>query len=62
MARDTTWAVSAERLREKVDAATSICLKPEFRRQALGESPAVAAAKHDDCERRHGRSVARPPS
>jgi len=53
------WAVSAERLQALVDAATSVCLKPDFRRQALGESATVAAARFDHCERRHGRPAAR---
>ena len=42
-------------LQSTIAAATTVCLKPEFRRQNLGESATEARRKYEACERKHGR-------
>ena len=49
------WSVSGELLQSAIAAATTVCLKPEFRRQNLGESATEARRKYEACERKHGR-------
>jgi WD40 repeat protein len=49
------WAVSGELLQSAIAAATTVCLRPEFRWQNLGESAAEAREKYQACERKHGR-------
>jgi hypothetical protein len=51
----STWAVGGELLDSILAAATTVCLKPEFRRQNLGESAADAVRAYEACERKHGR-------
>jgi WD40 repeat protein len=49
------WSVSGALLQSAIAAATTVCLKPEFRRQNLGESATEARRKYEACERKHGR-------
>ena len=49
------WAVAGELLQSAIAAATTVCLKPEFRWQNLGESATEARRKYEACERKHGR-------
>jgi WD40 repeat protein len=49
------WAVSATRLQSTLGASTRLCLKPEFRRQNLGETAPEASERYIACERRRGR-------
>jgi hypothetical protein len=51
----STWAVGGELLQAALAAATTVCLKPEFRGQNLGESAADAMRAYQACERTHGR-------
>ena len=53
--RALIWAVAGELLQSTIAAATTVCLKPEFRRQNLGESATEARRKYEACERKHGR-------
>jgi WD40 repeat protein len=48
-------AVSGELLQSAIAAATTVCLKPEFRRQNLGESDARAHENWKACELKYGR-------
>jgi hypothetical protein len=49
------WAISGDLLQAAVAAATTVCLKPEFRRLYLLESDAEADQNWKACERSHGR-------
>jgi WD40 repeat protein len=49
------WAIGGDLLQSAIAAATSVCLKPEFRRQNLGESDRDARRKYEACEHKHGR-------
>jgi WD domain, G-beta repeat len=49
------WAIGGDLLQSAIAAATSVCLKPEFRRQNLGESDSDARRKYEACEHKHGR-------
>jgi WD40 repeat protein len=49
------WRIEWRALYEALSAATTACLAAEERTRYLEESPAVAAARHADCERRYGR-------
>ena len=50
------WRVETSDLVSAIAAATSVCLTPDFRRHALGDSPESALASYDDCERARGRT------
>jgi WD40 repeat protein len=49
------WAISGDLLQAAVAAATTVCLRPEFRRLYLLESDAEADQNWKACERSHGR-------
>jgi WD40 repeat protein len=51
----TVWVVGGRDLQAVLDAATTVCLTPAFRRQNLGETEGDARRRHTDCERKHGR-------
>ncbi|XYI04151.1 WD40 repeat domain-containing protein [Sorangium sp. So ce1128] len=50
------WEMSVDILQQRLRNSTKDCLPPEMRRTYLGESPADAQARYEDCERSHGRT------
>jgi hypothetical protein len=49
------WRVDGAPLRAAIQAATRLCLDPEFRERFLGETPQEARRMYEACERAYGR-------
>lgn len=56
------WRVETPDLIAAIESATRVCLDPELRRLALGDSPRAALERYHECTRARGRAPGSPGS